>query len=100
MSRNAASYAAIEITRVSPCGSPTRYADGNTENASTNVRQNVIASPGANSGNVIRQNRCLQSAPSVAAACSSVGSIPDRYDSVSRNANGKPVMISENTTPQ
>src|SRR3569833_1176003 len=42
-------------------------AEGNTENASTNDRQNVMPSPGASSGNVMYRNRCLQPAPCVAA---------------------------------
>src|SRR5437763_4963527 len=87
-----ASYAAIEMTRVVLVGLPTRYADGNTEKASTNVRQNVMARPGASSGKVIRQNRLAGPAPSVAAADSRAGSMPDRQDRISRNANGNPLM--------
>jgi hypothetical protein len=59
---------------VEPDGCPTRAADGKTENASTNV----VARPGASSGTVACQNRCRGPAPSVAAARSRLGSIPDR----------------------
>ena len=40
------------------------------------------------------------SAPSVAAARASTGSMPVMYDRISRNANGKPEMTSEISTPQ
>src|SRR5437763_9224209 len=95
-----ASYAAIEMTRVVLVGLPTRYADGNTENASTKVRQKVMARPGASSGKVICQNRRRGLAPRVDAAASRLGSIPDRYDRISRNANGNPLITSGMTTPQ
>jgi len=42
--------AAIEITRVGPAGAPSSTADGNTENAWTNARQNAIVTPGSSSG--------------------------------------------------
>src|SRR5947209_5806625 len=90
----------MEMTRVEPAGSPTRTADGKTLKASTKVRQNVVARPGASSGRVMRVNRDHHPAPSVAAARSRVGSMPDRYDRISRKANGKPVMTSEKSTPQ
>ena len=38
------------MTRVGPDGAPTSTAEGNTENACTKARQNVVASPGASSG--------------------------------------------------
>lgn len=66
------------MTRVSFAGSPTSWADGNTENAITNERQKVIARPGASRGSVIRRKRWLQLAPSVAAAFSKEGSMPER----------------------
>ncbi len=65
-------------TRVDPLGLPTRRAEGNTENARTNVRMNVVASPGASSGSVMRRNRFHQPAPRVRPAASSDGSMPDR----------------------
>ncbi|GAB3914526.1 hypothetical protein GCM10029964_126160 [Kibdelosporangium lantanae] len=77
-SRSCASWYAINaITRDDPDGSPRRTADGNTENAITKFRHNVTAAPGSNSGNTTYLNRCPRDAPSVAAACSSEGSIPD-----------------------
>ena len=53
----------------------------------------MIARPGASSGKVICQNRRRGLAPSVDAAASRFGSIPDRYDRISRKANGKPLIV-------
>ena len=66
-------------------GCPTRAADGKTENASTNV----VARPGASSGTVTCQNRCRGPAPSVAAARSRLGSIPDRLQQPHRVGRGQ-----------
>ena len=69
----------MEMTRVVPAGSPTRIADGKTLKASTKVRQNVVARPGASSGRVIRRNRCHQPAPERRRGpLPGVGSMPDR----------------------
>ena len=65
------------MTRVEPAGSPTRFADGKTEKASTNESAKVMASPGASSGRVMCRKRLQAPAPSVAAARSSVGSMPE-----------------------
>src|SRR2546430_1996272 len=99
-SRSWASWYAISaITRDDPDGSPSRTADGNTENAITKFRHSVTAAPGSNNGKITYRNRWPREAPRVAAACSSDGSIPDAYASISRNANGNPLTTRERNTP-
>src|SRR5665648_994198 len=65
------------ITRVSPIASPTSRADGKTLKASTKVRMNVVARPGASRGRITRRNRCCQLAPMVLAAASIEGPVPE-----------------------
>ena len=88
------------MTLVEPMASPTSRAEGKTLKASTNVRMEVVASPGASRGRITRRKRCDQFAPIVLAAASIDGSIPDRYAEMSRKANGNPEMTSEMNTPQ
>jgi len=88
------------MTRVAFAGSPTSTAEGNTENACTNDRQKVMLRPGSSKGKKICRKRAAGRAPSVAAACSSAGSMPVTWDSVSRKVNGKPVISSDSRTPQ
>ena len=64
------------MTRVSPAGAPSSTAEGNTEKVCTKDRQRLIASPCASSGIRMCTNRARALAPSVAAACSSDGSMP------------------------
>src|SRR5689334_1238102 len=90
----------MEMTRVGPAGAPSSTADGNTENACTNDKQNVMARPGIRSGQKMWRKRCRGAAPSVAAAFSRAGSTPVTYESVSKNVNGNPVMKRDRNTPQ
>lgn len=82
-------YAAYARDLVGPDGAPTMMADENTENDAVKFMQKAIEIPGVIKGNMTLQNICRLFAPSVVAAFSRVGLIPETYPRSNRKPIGK-----------